>query len=101
MKYDKKYTKAMNSLTVSSRDISRNYQQVFKQVQRSQRPAVVMNRQQPQVVIISLEEYELFQQLEKAASGQRLGQAVQQARSLIKDQQLPADLASNHNKYAW
>lgn len=44
--------------TASPRDIQRNYRTLFDEVKDSEEPLVVMNNNQPDVVVISYKQYE-------------------------------------------
>ena len=44
--------------TASPRDIQRNYRTLFDEVRRSEEPLLILNNNQPDVVVISYEQYE-------------------------------------------
>jgi len=46
--------------TASPRDIQRNYRTLFDEVKDNEEPLVVMNNNQPDVVVISYKQYKIF-----------------------------------------
>ncbi len=81
------------------RDVQRNYKKVAREVNKTDKPLVVMSKNQPQFGIISLKTLEDLQNRKQANSIQALKEIAQWA----KQHQIsaPADLSEKHNEYAW
>lgn len=79
----------------------RQYKQVIEQVKTTKAPAVVESQRQPQVALISLDDLEQLTQLHAHRGGQALLETAQRVRALLKDERLPADLATRHDHYLW
>lgn len=88
----------LNTVTVTARDILRNYKEVFDKVKKTKQPAVVVSRKEPQVAIVSLDDLEKLKVLKNKQSTKAL---LDLAGIIPKGSGLPADLSVNHNKYAW
>lgn len=88
----------LSTVTVTARDILRNYKEVFDQVKRTSQPAVVMSQKQPQVAIISMEDLEKLRQLKNKQSTKAL---LDLAGIIPKGTGLPSDLSLKHNEYTW
>lgn len=91
----------MNSFPVSSTDIQNQYKEIIERVRQTQSRAILMNRNEPQAVIISLEEAERFDELRRRNSGQALLDLAHEVREILKDEHLPSDLAARHDYYLW
>lgn len=88
----------LNTVTVTARDILRNYKEVFDKVKRTKQPAVVMSQKQPQVAIVSLEDLEKLGQIKNKQSTKAL---LDLAGIIPKGSGLPSDLSKKHNEYTW
>lgn len=88
----------LNTVTVTARDILRNYKEVFDKVKRTKQPAVVMSQKQPQVAIVPLEDLEKLRQLKNKQSTKAL---LDLAGIIPKGSGLPSDLSKKHNEYTW
>lgn len=86
---------------VTSRDILRNYKEVFKRVQETKQPAVFYIRKEPQVAIVSLDDYNKIQELRRRNSGRAALKLIKEVHELLKDEKLPSDLAERHDYYLW
>lgn len=91
----------MTTTTITARDILRDYKNVFNDVKRTNRPAIVTSHKEPQVAIISLEDLEKLQRLQNRDSAKSLLDFAEKARRLLEDEKLPGDLAANHDDYLW
>lgn len=93
----------LNTITVTARDILRNYKEVFDKVKKTKQPAVVVSQKEPQVGIISLDDLkrleELDNQMKYQASTQSLLETAGKVRKVLKDKNLPKDLSTNHDYY--
>lgn len=76
----------------------RNYKAVFEKVNKTKEPAVVVSQKQPQVAIVSIDDFERMQQIK---STKNLLDLAQKVRKILKDAKLPSDLSTNHDYYAW
>lgn len=88
----------LNTVTVTARDILRNYKEVFDEVKRTKQPAVVISQKEPQVAIVPMEDLEKLRQLKNKQSTKAL---LDLAGIIPKGSGLPADLSKKHNEYAW
>ena len=95
----------LTPITVTARDILRNYKQVFKDVKNTRRPAVVIFQKKPQVGIVSLEDIErlkeLDQQIKYQQSTKSLLEVAGKIRDLLKKEHLPKDLSARHDYYLY
>ena len=91
----------MNTFTVSSRDIQRNYRDIVTKVKQTKQPAILMSQKEPQAAIISLDDLEELRQLRRRNSAKNLLAWVEEVRELLKDETLPSDLAARHDYYLW
>jgi PHD/YefM family antitoxin component YafN of YafNO toxin-antitoxin module len=91
----------MNTITVTARDIARNYKEVFARVKQTRQPAIVMNQKEPQVAIVSLEDLEKLRELRYKNSAKNLLAWAEEVRELLKDETLPPDLSTRHDYYLW
>jgi prevent-host-death family protein len=81
------------------RDVQRNYRKVAKEVNRTNKPVVVMSKNQPQFAIVSLHMLEELEQRTKPNTIRALKEIAQWAKD--NDIHAPADLSEKHNEYAW
>lgn len=88
----------LDTVTITPRDILRNYRQIFDKVKTTRRPAVVVSQKKPQVAIISLDDLENLKQLKNKKSTKAL---LDMAGIIPKGSGLPADLSKKHNDYTW
>jgi PHD/YefM family antitoxin component YafN of YafNO toxin-antitoxin module len=88
-------------ITVTTRDMLRNYRDVIEKVKRTKQPAVVVSDKKPQVAIVSLEDLRKLEMLGEQASAKRLLEMAKRVRVLLKDEHLPADLSARHDDYLW
>lgn len=64
--------------TASPRDIQRNYRTLFDEVRTSEEPLLVLNNNQPDVVVISYEHYEALKRSQEE-NEQNMAQAAIEA----------------------
>lgn len=83
---------------ITARDIIRNYKAVFDKVKKTKEPAVIVSRKEPQVVIVSIED---FNKMQRIKSTKNLLDLSKEVRHLLKYENLPTDLSANHDRYAW
>ncbi|MBI2314691.1 hypothetical protein HYU93_01360 [Candidatus Daviesbacteria bacterium] len=88
----------LNTVTVTARDILRNYKEVFGKVKKTKQPAVVFVQKEPQVAIISLDDLEKLKVLKNKQSTKAL---LDLAGIIPKGSGLPADLSERHDEYTW
>ncbi|MEK7517649.1 MAG: type II toxin-antitoxin system Phd/YefM family antitoxin [Patescibacteria group bacterium] len=88
----------LNTVTVTTRDILRNYKQVFERVKKTKQPAVVVSQKEPQVAIVSLDDLEKLKQLKNRQSTKTL---LDMAGIIPEGSGLPSDLSKKHNEYTW
>lgn len=88
----------LNTVTVTARDILRNYRGVFDKVKKTKQPAVVVSKKEPQVAIVSLDDLERLKALRNKQSTKVL---LDLAGIIPKGSGLPADLSAKHDEYAW
>lgn len=88
----------LDTITVTARDILRNYRQVFNKVKKTKQPAVVVSKKEPQVAIISLDDLERLKALKNKQSTKAL---LDMAGMIPKGSGLPADLSEKHDEYTW
>lgn len=91
----------MDTFTVSSSNFQKSYKTVVERVKQTRQPAVLTNKKEPQVVIISLEDYGKLQDLRRRNSAKNLLAWVADVRKLLKDEQLPHNLSEQHDYYLW
>ena len=88
----------LSTITISARDMLRNYKDVAERVQKTGESIIVTSQKKPQVAIVNVEDLEVLEE----ARGRRSTQATLELVGLIpKGSGLPKDLAQNHDKYAW
>ena len=91
----------MITTTITSRDILRDYKNVFNNVKNTKHPAIVTSHKEPQVAIVSLDDLEKLQKLKNRDSTKNLLDFAERARKLLEGENLPKDLAANHDNYLW
>src|SRR5260221_3006713 len=92
------FSAMLNTITISARDMLRNYKGVAKRVQKTGEPIIVTSQKKPQVAIVNVEDLEVLEE----AKGRRSTQAFLQLVGIVpKGSGLPKDLSRNHDKYAW
>jgi prevent-host-death family protein len=89
----------MNTFVVSSRDIQRNYSDVISRVRDTKQAALLISQNEPQAVIVPLEEYKQLEQLQRKRAIERLLALAKEIAEKYKDAPIPSDLAINHDKY--
>jgi prevent-host-death family protein len=89
----------LQPIIVTARDILRNYKNIITKVKDTKQPALVMNQKEPQVAIVSLEDFEKLQNLRYKNSAKSLLDTALQVRELLKNETLPADLSERHDFY--
>lgn len=85
-------------ITITAREMLRNYKQVFDKVKRTRQPAVVMSQKKPQVAIVPLDDLEKLRILKNKQSTKTL---LDLAGIIPKGSGLPLDLSWKHNEYTW
>lgn len=88
----------LDTVTVTARDILRNYRQVFNKVKKTKQPAVVVSKKKPQVAIVSLDDLERLKVLKNKQSTKAL---LDMAGIIPKGSGLPQDLSEKHDDYTW
>lgn len=88
----------LNPRYITARDVIRNYKAVFDKVKKTREPAIVVSQKQPQVVIVSIDDFERMQQQK---STKNLLDLTYKVRGILKDESLPVDLSTNHDYYTW
>ncbi len=89
----------LNTNFTNIRDIQRNYKKVSEEVNKTDKPLIVMSKNQPQFVVVSLKTLDRLQESETQNSAQKLLSIAVLARKIgIKG---PKDLSEKHNEYAW
>ena len=84
--------------TITTREVLRHHKLVFKQVQQTQQPAVVVSQNEPQVAIISLNDLHELEYMKQ----RRATKALLNLAGLIKKGSgLSTDLSEKHNEYTW
>lgn len=89
----------MQPTTVTTRDILRNYRDIINKIKDTKQPAIVMNQKEPQVAIVSLEDFERLQNLRYKNSAKSLLDTALSVRKLLNDETLPDDLSERHDFY--
>ncbi len=87
--------------TVTSREILRNYKEVFDRVKKTHQRTIVVSHKEPQVAIVSLEDLEQLEQMQYKNSTKNLLNFTSQARAVLRKEKLPKDLAAKHDRYLW
>ena len=81
------------------RDVQRNYRKVADEVNKTNKPLIVLSKNQPQFAIVSLQTLEKLEQRKQPNTLLALRAIAQWARD--HDIKAPADLSKKHNEYAW
>ena len=93
----------MNVPTVNIRDILRNHKQVLERVKNDKKRVIVTSQDEPQVGIVTLDDLKKLDDLDKKAmyqeSTKSLLETAYKIRAVLKEEKLPADLSSRHDKY--
>ena len=84
---------------ITTRDVLRRYKEIIAKVRDTKQPAIVVSQKEPQVAIVSLEDLETLQNLRVKHSAKNLLATAMKVRTLLKDEQLPADLSERHDFY--
>ena len=88
----------LNAVTITARDMLRNYKEVFNKVKKTKQPAVVVSRKEPQVAIVSLDDLEKLKILRNKQSTKAL---LDLSGIIPKGSGLPADFSEKHDEYTW
>lgn len=88
----------LNTITITARDILRNYKEVFDKVKKTKQPAIVVSQKEPQVAIVSLDDLERLKELKNKQSTKSL---LDLSGIIPKGSGLPADLSEKHDEYTW
>jgi len=89
----------LNNNFTNIRDIQRNYRKVAKELNESNKPLIVMSKNQPQFAIVSLRTLEELEQKKQPNSIEAMKTIAQWAKD--NDIIAPTDLSKKHNEYAW
>ena len=93
----------LNPNIVNIRDILRNHKQVLNKVKRTRQRVTVVNQNEPQVGIVSLDDLKRLEELDKQSRYQQstksLLDTAKKIREVLKDKKLPADLSAKHDDY--
>jgi PHD/YefM family antitoxin component YafN of YafNO toxin-antitoxin module len=89
----------LNTNFTNIRDIQRNYRKVAQEVNKTNKPLIVMSKNQPQFAIVSLQTLDQLEQRTQPNTLQAMKAIAQWARD--HDISAPADLSKKHNEYAW
>ena len=87
-----------NSNFVTIRELQRNYKKIGQEVNKTNKPAVVMSKNKPQFVIVSLKTLEKIVSEEKNSAKNLLELAQWSEKKKITG---PSDLSKKHNEYTW
>lgn len=91
----------MDTFAVSSSDFQKRYKTVVERVKQTKQPAVLMNKNEPQAVLVSLEDYSKLQEMRRRNSAKNLLALAQEVSELLKNEKLPSDLSTRHDYYLW
>jgi prevent-host-death family protein len=89
----------MPPMTITTRDILRNYKHIISQIRETKQPAIIVSQKEPQVAIVSLEDFKKLQNMRFKNSAKSLLDTAVKVRELLKDEKLPADLSERHDFY--
>jgi prevent-host-death family protein len=89
----------MYNFVVSSRDMQRGYKGIVERVKHTKQPALVLSQNEPQVAIVSLDDYEELRRIRLQKGFEELQRLAQQISEEHKDNPLPTDMSINHDKY--
>ncbi len=99
--FDVFYNYSMFSNTITIREMMRKSSEIFEKVKQTGQPIVVVNRKEPQVAIIRLEDLKELEQQRMKNSARAALQFAKKMRQLLQDEKLPRDLSQNHDYYLW
>src|SRR6266498_5452041 len=91
----------MFSNTITIREMMRKSSEIFEKVKQTGQPIVVINRKEPQVAIVRLEDLKELEQQRMKNSARAALQWSEDMRVLLKGEHLPHDLSTNHDYYLW
>lgn len=91
----------MNTFAVSSSDFQKQYKTVVERVKQTKQPALLTSKNEPQAVLISLEDFAKLQDLRRRNSAKNLLAWAKDVQELLKDEHLPSDLSARHDYYLW
>ena len=81
----------------------RNHKQVIERVKSKNERITLVNQDEPQVGIVSLEDLKKLEELDKQTRYQQstksLLETAKKIREVLKDENLPADLSKRHDYY--
>jgi prevent-host-death family protein len=89
----------MNTTTVTVRELQRNQKDVIERVKKTKQPAVVVNQDEPQVILMPLDAAREFERLQRKEALERLLAFSEEMAVKYKDKPIPTDLSVNHDKY--
>jgi prevent-host-death family protein len=89
----------MPPMTITTRDILRNYKLIINQIRETKQPAIIVSQKEPQVAIVSLDDFKNLQNMRFKNSAKSLLDTAVKVRELLKDEKLPADLSERHDFY--
>lgn len=87
--------------TVTAREMLRRYKEVFERVKQTGQPTLVLSHKQPQVAIVSLEDFAQLEELHYLKSAKALLEVAKKTREVLKGEKLPTDLSEKHDEYLW
>jgi prevent-host-death family protein len=79
--------------------MQRNYSGVIQRIRDTKQAAMLVSQNEPQAVIVPLEEYKQLEQLQRKQAIERLLELAKETAEKYKDDPIPSDLAVNHDKY--
>jgi hypothetical protein len=79
----------------------RNSREIFEKIKQTGQPVVVINRKEPQVAIVRLEDLKELERQRMKNSARALLKWSEEMRVLLKGEHLPRDLSKNHDYYLW
>lgn len=83
---------------ISTREMLRNYKNIFQQVKQTRKPTVIVSQKQPQVAIVNLSDLKVLQDIQYRNSTKAL---LDLAGLIPTGSGLPTDLSQKHSEYAW
>lgn len=94
----------MNVATVSARELLRDQAGVIKRIQETRQPLVLVNREEPQIALVSLSDLDELAMLKRREALKKLVELSARIAEEHKTNPLPTDVSVNHNQYfyeAW
>ena len=88
----------LQQTSITTRDILRNYKNVFATVNKTKQPAIVMSRKKPLVAIVTIEDLKKIREFKQQQTTKAL---LGMAGSIPKGSGFPADASEKHDEYAW